>query len=419
MDMKELHTKLDTAVSELKSAQAAAISRQDGVISDAVKAAADNLTKIQEQIGAIESKQAAAMRVIEAAENSEAKKTNLLGIAKKNTRWSDERKEAFDSYLRKGDRTKAAEMVAELEAKDITVGNDAQGGFLLPPEMANFISTIAFETSPIRDVARTIQVSRDTIQVPLRDARFGAGKATETSANSKTSTADMALLNIGTAIYEARPLVSQNMLDDADFDVAAFVAEEVANEIGRQENTDYINGNGVNGTPQGLLTLSTWGSSTVYERGKFGGRNSGSNGLTTADSLLRLQGDLKSDYQNNATWLMNRLTYVGALSLKDSYGRYLIGNDLNASIDWANPTLLGRPVKFCSDMPVVDNATANNGAKAVLYGDFKRGYLIVDRTGIRVQVDPYTQKPMVEYFTRKRSGAGVVNFDCIKQLTCS
>lgn len=53
---------------------------------------------------------------------------------------------------------------------------------------------------------------------------------------------------------------------------------------------------------------------------------------------------------------------------------------------------------------------------SIAFGDFRRGYLIVDRQGARVLRDPYSQKPYVLFYTTKRVGGGVQNFDVLKVM---
>ena len=69
------------------------------------------------------------------------------------------------------------------------------------------------------------------------------------------------------------------------------------------------------------------------------------------------------------------------------------------------------PVVTASDMPA---AAASSLSVAV--GDFATGYQIVDRIGIRILRDPFTDKPFVKFYTTKRVGGDVVNYEAIKLL---
>lgn len=98
--------------------------------------------------------------------------------------------------------------------------------------------------------------------------------------------------------------------------------------------------------------------------------------------------------------------------LKESTtGQYIWQPGLAAG---APDTLLGVPVMQCMDMPV-----AAMGSLSVALADFGAAYMIVDRIGIRTLRDPYTEKPFVKFYTTKRVGGDVVNFEAIKLLKLS
>ena len=130
-------------------------------------------------------------------------------------------------------------------------------------------------------------------------------------------------------------------------------------------------------------------------------------GTTPVDKLLDLIYTPKTQYRQNARFVMNRKTLSAVRKLKDADGNYVWdpGDATGAS------TLLGYPITEIEDMP--DVAT---DAAAIAFGDFARGYLIVDRAGVRVLRDPYSAKPYVLFYVTKRVGGGVQNFDAIKAL---
>ena len=154
------------------------------------------------------------------------------------------------------------------------------------------------------------------------------------------------------------------------------------------------------------------GTTGVYERNKIEQIASGAAADITADGMRTLQASLKEDYQDQAVWLMKRMTWNNSVLSKDGVGQYLInprffkeGTDLE---------LLGRPVVFANDMQAV---AANS--LSVAYGDFKQGYQIIERLGMRVLRDVYSQTPKVLFKAYKRAGGAVVNFEAIKLLKCS
>ena len=103
---------------------------------------------------------------------------------------------------------------------------------------------------------------------------------------------------------------------------------------------------------------------------------------------------------------MNRLAIVDVLQLKDGAGRYIWSPGLKED-DFS--TLLGLPVRMSTTMPVQAAS-----ALSVAIADWRESYMIVDRLGITVQRDPYTVKPYVEFYTRKRVGGDVINFQALK-----
>ncbi len=105
---------------------------------------------------------------------------------------------------------------------------------------------------------------------------------------------------------------------------------------------------------------------------------------------------------------MNRKTQAAIRKLKDADGNYLWQP---AAVAGGRATLMGFPLVEAEDMP--DIAADRY---SVAFGDFRRGYLIVDRMGVRVLRDPYSAKPYVLFYTTKRVGGGVQDFDAIKLL---
>uniref|UniRef100_UPI00356927A8 phage major capsid protein n=1 Tax=Cohaesibacter celericrescens TaxID=2067669 RepID=UPI00356927A8 len=129
------------------------------------------------------------------------------------------------------------------------------------------------------------------------------------------------------------------------------------------------------------------------------------------DALIDLVYSLKAGYRQNAQFVMNRRSQAAIRKLKDSDGSYL----------WQPPTAVGGKASLLNfaiteaeDMPDIA-ADAN----AIAFGDFKRGYLVVDRLGLRILRDPFSAKPYVLFYTTKRVGGGVQDFDAIKLMQFS
>jgi HK97 family phage major capsid protein len=308
----------------------------------------------------------------------------------------DEHKTAFVDYLRKGNEA----ALARLDHKALSVGADHEGGYAVPAQLSASIVKTIRESSPIRALAGVETIATDSLEMLVDKDEAGVGWVSETAARSETAAPELAKIIIPVHEMYAEPRATQKLIDDASIDVEAWLAEKVAERFARLEASAFVNGSGV-GQPRGFLTYpagTAWGQIEQI--------NSGSSGAVSADGLINLQGALIPEYAANASWVMNRLTLRDVRKLKDQQGQYLWQPGLGEN---APETLLGRPIAKASDMP-----TAGPAALSVAFGDFRRGYQVVDRAGIRILRDPFTAKPYVKFYTTKRVGGDVVNFDAIK-----
>lgn len=320
---------------------------------------------------------------------------------------TEKKMSAFMSkFMRQGERELSNEETKafrELERKALSVGSDPNGGYFVRPEVSAIITKKIFETSPVRQFADVITISTDAFEEPADFDEPEALWAGEKTPVAETKTADLQMLRIPTHEMRAKPKATMQILEDASIDIEAWHAAKVAEKFGRKEAGTFINGTGV-GMPRGLISYD---AGTTY--GTIEQVNLGAATLPTADGLIDLQHALIEAYQNNARWLMHRSVAKEVRKLKSgTTGAYLWSLDGNL-MDGYQQTLLGRPLHWASDLP-----QAGAGNLGVVYGDLKAGYLIVDRLGISVLRDPYSAKPYVEFFTRKRVGGGVRNFDAIK-----
>jgi len=309
-----------------------------------------------------------------------------------------EHKRAMLRYLRRGDEA----ALARFEQKALTTGSDPEGGFLVTPAMSERIVRTVFETSPVRSLAAVESIGADSLELLVDKDEAGAGWVAESEARAETDAPDLAKIVIPVHEVYAEPRATQRLIDDASVDLEAWLAAKVAEKFARAEATAFLTGNGV-GRPRGLLTYpagTAWGQVEQI--------NSGASGAVTADGLVDLQGSLKDAYGAGAAWLANRLVLRDIRKLKDTTNQYLWQPGLGGE---KQETLLGRPILAAADMP-----TAAPNALAVLYGDLRRAYQIVDRVGIRVLRDPFTAKPYVKFYTTKRVGGDVVNFEAVKIL---
>ena len=176
---------------------------------------------------------------------------------------------------------------------------------------------------------------------------------------------------------------------------------EFSTQFAVAEGTSFISGTGA-GQPEGILTNTSVGSTA------------GANDAITIDNLITLYGDLKSDYARNGTFMFNRTTLAAIRKLNTGAGgSYVFQSGFSLQTGVPN-TILGQPYVEASDMPSVGDGTV-----PVIFGDFSRGYCIVDRINLSILRDPYTQAASgsIRYLARKRVGGQVVMAEAIRKLT--
>lgn len=304
-------------------------------------------------------------------------------------------KAAFTKFMRTGEKSLSAD-----EMKTLSTDSNADGGFLVRPELSNEIIKKYFESSPIAQLAEVIMIGSNALEMMVDFDEVSAGWTSERGTRANSATSKLSLLRIPAQEIYAEPAATQSMLEDAELDIEAWLQGKVQDKFSRVQATAFVTGTG-QGQPRGFCTYP---NGTAF--GQIEQVNSGSSGAVTFDGLISLQTALKEPYQPGASWVMTRTTRGLIRKLKDSYGRYLWEQNLQTS---GPEILLGKPVVLAADM-----AEAAAGSLSVAYGDFKQGYKVVPRKGISVLRDPFTSKPNVLFYTRARIGGDVGNSEAIK-----
>jgi HK97 family phage major capsid protein len=329
--------------------------------------------------------------------------------AKAAAREVDERKAAFLRYMRAGD----VQGLAALEKKSLNAGADAEGGYLAPEETERVIAAALKDVSPIRAIASVREIGANLLRKPVSQGGAAAGWVGETASRPETQAPTLQAIDFPTMELYAMPAASQTLLDDAVVDVEAWLASEVETEFAAQEGAAFVTGDGI-AKPRGFLSYPKVAAGTEGF-GEIGYVASGADGAFPAanptDRLLDLVYAPKQAYRAGARFVMNRATVGAIRKFKDADGNYVWRPALEAG---APATLLGYPVSEAEDMPAIAS-----GSFSIAFGDFQRGYLVVDRQGVRVLRDPYSAKPYVLFYTTKRVGGGVQNFDAIKLMKFS
>jgi len=313
-----------------------------------------------------------------------------------------EYKNAFCSYLKKGNESS----LSALETKYLSADKDRDGGYLVTSKMSGEIVQAVHETSPMRQLAKVTNISSDALEIIEDTEEASAGWTLETEERPSSNSPQIGKRVIPVHELYAQPKATQKLVDDSIIDIEQWLSSKLVDVFSRKENSAFINGDGV-GKPKGILN---------YDAGKNWGQIeqilSGEQANISADGIINLFYSLKEVYAVKAKFLMSRSAVQAVRMLKDTTnGKYLWQPGL--SLGNAD-TLLGAEVLQAADMPGL-----TDGALSVAFGDFSTAYQIVDRDGIRVLRDPFTEKPFVKFYSTKRVGGDVVNFEALKLLKLS
>lgn len=379
-DPKALIGQLNAAFEEFKSAQDAKLAAKadDVVLNNRIEALNTTMSDIE---AALNEKISAATS---SSPQGDMEPTNPEYV------------KAFKAHMRKG----------EVQAA-MTVGTDADGGYLAPVEWDRTVTNSLKQRSPIRENAQVITISGTGFSRVYNDGVVGSGWVGETAARPETTTPGLSTLSFETGEIYANPAISQKALDDVALDLEQWIRDEVSGEFAIQENIAFLSGNGVN-KPHGILTYVTGAANAT--RHPFGAIATVDAGAATVDvdDVYNTIYDLPSERAGEAKWYMNRATIAEFRKLKDADGNTI----WQPSMQVGEPsTLGGYPLVEVPGMPDV-------GANAVsaLFGNMAATYLVVDRVGLRVLRDPYTNKPFVHFYTTKRVGGGVQNPEYMRAL---
>lgn len=314
-----------------------------------------------------------------------------------------QRDPGFNTYLRTGEGR---------EAKALASGS-GQGGYIAPAQTEELVTRLMSEVSPLRQIASVRLAGSQTFKKPVSLGGAGASWVGETASRTETDTPTLDLLEFPVAELYAMPAATPALLDDSFVDLDQWLAEEVRDVFAEAESKAFIQGTGIN-QPKGLLSYTAKTDGT-QNWGELGYVESGAAGDFAAsapvDALIDLIYAPKAAYRAKGQFVMNKQTVSRLRKFKDADGHYIWQPAMEAG---GPQRLLGYPLVEVEDMPDIG---ANQFA--IAFGDFERGYLIVDRQGLQVLRDPYSAKPYILFYTTKRVGGGVQDFNAIKLMKFS
>lgn len=342
---------------------------------------------------------------------------------------------AFEGWIRSvkfgdpsGDHDRLTELVTAQKA--VSIGTPSAGGHAVPEEISRMISAKILELSPMRELV-TVRTVGTSDWKELIDVHGGAGGwVGETDTRSETGTPSLEEVAPTMGIVYAYPKATEESLQDIFFNVQEWLVGESGKQIAKLEGAAIINGDGTNkptgfldGTPVaigdgaspspqrafGILEYVPTGVAAAFPTDRAAAVTSPLSVLDPVDVLINCEYKLAAGHRANAQWLTAKSTLNVMRKWKDADGNYI----WTRSMVLGQPSMLnGYPVREMEDMPAIAANTF-----PVAFGDFREGYVLVDRAGFSITIDDNITTPgYVKFYVRRRVGGILRNDDCIKVI---
>ena len=263
---------------------------------------------------------------------------------------------------------------------------------MITPTLSKQIISMLNQKSVMRKISSVEKISTRSLDVIYEEGDFSSGWITEIEDRTSTDTPKLRRKSIQAHEIYAQPKATQSLIDDTEINIEHWLAERIADSFVKLENEAFVIGDGDN-KPNGFLL------NDEIEQVESGN-------AVKVEMLLNLMNHLDEGYLANASFVMNRRTLSLIQGLKDEGGRFVWSQSL---ADPLKQTIFGVPVIISSYMPDVEDDKLS-----IALGDFKSAYKIVDRSGINLMRDPFTDKPFVKFYAVKRVGGDVINPSAIK-----
>lgn len=393
--MTETVEKMGSANSDFREAMEAKIK----ALEEKGHVPADLQEKLEKQSNAIGSLEDDLMSLKAKSENSEAAKEES----------NIEQKSLWNKYIRGGEKALSAEESQKFydfnrqhNQKAMFTASGADGGFTVRPQFSNQITESVKESSPIRQIADVMTIGTKEWVDLYDESDVGFGWVGERESRTETTTGSIDEIIIPANEMYAEPSIYSNTLEDSEINLENYLQGKVASKFARAEGTAFVSGNDPK-QPKGFNSYAAGSGFNMLEDITTDG-----SGVIAFPDLIEIVDSLLDPYKSNATWVMNKETRSAIRQLVDSDLRPLWEPNVQAG---QPALLLGYRVVAAVDMPAI-----SAGNLSVAFGDFRQGYKIVDRSGIKILRDNITEKGKILYYTTRRVGGGVQDFQAIKRL---
>ncbi len=390
---------LDEKVTKLNASLSSLTEKRDSVDT--------KFASLQERLEELEAKSSLPGRTGEGAKLEHEHVQKFVGFIRSGASDFTLRKECNTLYIKT-----LATKYGVPEAKVVQTVTDPEGGAAVPEVISRDIEVLEKKLSPVRNIVKVVTVGTSDYKELVNIRGHAAAWVGEAGTRSETATSSLRTVTPTMGELYAYPKASEWSLDDMFFDVAAWLRDESAEEFAIAEGIAVLSGDGtdkatgiLNTTPTTAVDFaSPLRAAAVIQ---FVGTQPSPSALPV-DDLITLRYALNRRYLNGAVWTMNNTTTSVIRKLKGSDNNYLWEPGLRGD----HPDrLLGFPVETWEDM-----ADVGNDAFPILFGNFRRGYVMVDRVGMRITRDDVTTPGFVKFYIRRREGGIVLNNDAIKAL---
>ena len=316
-------------------------------------------------------------------------------------------KSAFKEFVRKGTDSG----LEDLQRKAYNSGSGPDGGFLVLPEWDQEIIRVVSVVSAIGRLSRQVNIGTDTYKKVVKTTGLSARRVGPGATGGESTNPKFAELEFTVHEAEAEPWVFNATLEDAMIDLEQDLNDEAAIAFADLAGAEYATGTG-SGSARGITAYDTVANAS-YSWGKLGyviTNNSGAfRASNPGDDIIALQHALKSQYRTGAAFVMPDSTLATVRQMKDGSGAYYLWQP--DPLSGFGGRLLGSPVEVDDNMP-----TVAADSLSIAYGNFKQGYVTVNRMGTVLIRDNITAKGKTKFNFRRRFGGGVQNFEAIKFL---
>ena len=293
---------------------------------------------------------------------------------------------AFEAYIRGEINERSGELTPAATS----------AGAIIPQTIVNYIIKKVYDICPVLDRSQKFNV-KGTLEVPYYPydsnnitVAYKSEFSALTSSSGKFATVELKGFLAG-----ALTKISRSLINNAQFDIVAFVVDEMAYQIAR-----FVEGELLNGTDDKVEGLS----------GLTNGITTASSSAITADEVIQLHDAIKDQFQQNAIWIMSSATRTALRTLKTQDGIYLLNDDISSPF---GTTLLGKPVYVSDNM---EDIAA--GKVVIYYGDMKGlATKFSEEINIEVLRERYADEHAVGVIGWLEFDSKVINEQMIAKLT--